>query len=431
MTEKVKIEYVSVEKLRGWDSNPRVMTEQQHQALRISIKEFGLVEPVIINKNNMIIGGHQRVINAQKLNLKEVPCIRVDLPPRKWKALNLALNKIHGDWDLPKLEKIIGELKDLPEIKFTGFTREEIDAIIRDSKFEALHFETTETEAPILMLGPYFAGKTRLVRIIASCIPPHRCYVEPFGGFCSILLNKPQSKVEVYNDISSDIVNLMLCVRDHPQEIFNEIALLPYSRELYEKYITMFSEKTSIPDIPRAAKWFYMNQSTFAGIHGVPSPGNWGHSSKRNQAQHLRNSSSRIFIIAQRLLSVMIENRDFTWVIDHYDSPDTFFFVDPPYLETDVALGIHFSFEQHKDLRDRLSKVKGKWLQTINSHPSIIDLYKAFETHKVTVRSTAAGAEGFECDRTITRVIITNYPIREIPSEIENEQVNEETEDNA
>ena len=95
--KRIQLEYIPIDKLHGWDRNPRKMTEEEHAQLQKSIEHFGLVEPIVINKDNRITGGHQRVEDAATLGIKTIPCVRLNLPPRKWKALNLVLNRIHGD----------------------------------------------------------------------------------------------------------------------------------------------------------------------------------------------------------------------------------------------------------------------------------------------------------------------------------------------
>ncbi len=106
--------------------NPRQINKHDFHKLVQSIEEFGFVEPVVINTDNTIIGGHMRVRAAQELKLTEIPVIVVDLPKAKEKALNLALNRIHGEWDEQKLAEILFELEDLPELQLTGFTDSEI-----------------------------------------------------------------------------------------------------------------------------------------------------------------------------------------------------------------------------------------------------------------------------------------------------------------
>ena len=98
--------------------NPRVISKEDLKKLGESIEKYGFVEPVIINKNNTIIGGHQRVNAAKVVGLKEVPCVITDLSKENEKKLNLALNKIQGEWDYEKLDKVLTSLTNL---NYTGF----------------------------------------------------------------------------------------------------------------------------------------------------------------------------------------------------------------------------------------------------------------------------------------------------------------------
>lgn len=90
--------------------NPREITEHDFEALKKSITEFGFVEPVVVNKDMEIIGGHMRVKAAEALGMKQVPCVMVDLVPEKARLLNLALNRISGRWDVQKLGELIIDL---------------------------------------------------------------------------------------------------------------------------------------------------------------------------------------------------------------------------------------------------------------------------------------------------------------------------------
>lgn len=112
--------------------NPRRLSEQQFEALQRSIDEFGFVEPVVVNtKTNMIVGGHQRVRAAKALGLTEVPVFTVELSGPQEKALNVALNRISGDWDsvalIELLEGLDESMRDL-----TGFDDKELDRLLND-----------------------------------------------------------------------------------------------------------------------------------------------------------------------------------------------------------------------------------------------------------------------------------------------------------
>ena len=93
--------------------------------LRNSIKEFGMVDPLIINKGNEVIGGNQRLKAAMEEGIEEVPVVIVELSKDKEKVLNLALNKIQGEWDEELLKEFIVDLS-VEEIELTGFENSEL-----------------------------------------------------------------------------------------------------------------------------------------------------------------------------------------------------------------------------------------------------------------------------------------------------------------
>lgn len=131
--------------------NPRVKLEKgdtQYEALKNSIERFGLVEPLIVNKrNNTLIGGHQRLNVLLANGETEAEVILVDLDDTKEKALNLALNKIDGEWDFDKLDNMLEGL-DKADIIFTGFTEEEIFGAYQAEDFDDLPDEPTESKPP-------------------------------------------------------------------------------------------------------------------------------------------------------------------------------------------------------------------------------------------------------------------------------------------
>lgn len=122
----MKIEFIDPTLLIPSAYNPREISKEEFEKLKNSIKEFGFVENAVINKKNEIIGGHMRVRAAIELGIKEVPCIRVDLPRNREKILNLALNKISGRWDNDKLSQLITELATDEDIGLSGFEEYEL-----------------------------------------------------------------------------------------------------------------------------------------------------------------------------------------------------------------------------------------------------------------------------------------------------------------
>lgn len=106
--------------------------DKEYQKLKKSILEFGYVDPVIWNrKSGNVVGGHQRLAVLQEMGHNVCSVSVVDLPDEKEKALNLALNKIAGEWDMPMLEELLAELNTSDiDLELTGFDASEIEELL-------------------------------------------------------------------------------------------------------------------------------------------------------------------------------------------------------------------------------------------------------------------------------------------------------------
>ena len=132
----MNIQKISIEKLKPAEYNPRKdlkPEDEEYQKIKKSLVEFGYVAPVIVNADMTVIGGHQRLKVLKELGYTEIECNIVDLDKDKEKALNIALNKITGEWDNTKLEELLAELKEADvDMDMTGFSFDEVDNMLKD-----------------------------------------------------------------------------------------------------------------------------------------------------------------------------------------------------------------------------------------------------------------------------------------------------------
>lgn len=128
---------IPVTKINPAPYNPRVDLQPgdpEYEKLKRSMNEFGYVEPLIWNeRSGNLVGGHQRLKVLMEQSPQEVKVSVVDLDAEKEKALNLALNKVSGDWDEYKLQQLLQELSQTDlDLSITGFDNEEIDNLIEE-----------------------------------------------------------------------------------------------------------------------------------------------------------------------------------------------------------------------------------------------------------------------------------------------------------
>lgn len=141
----MEIQQVALTELHPSDYNPRKMSTEDMESLKRSMTEFGITEPIIANKDGTIISGHQRYEAARQLAIASLPVHFVDLPKDKERILNVAMNRIHGEFDmaiLPDLMQLIAE----GERMLTGFQPEEISIMLTDFQPSTLEEQGKLTE---------------------------------------------------------------------------------------------------------------------------------------------------------------------------------------------------------------------------------------------------------------------------------------------
>jgi len=150
----MELQKIAVERLIPADYNPRKDLkpgDAEYEKLRRSIEQFGYVEPVIWNKTTgRVVGGHQRLKVLQDMGITEVDCVVVELSEEKEKALNIALNKISGEWDKEKLALLITDLQGADfDVSLTGFEPAELDDLFKDSVKDGIKDDEFDVEAEL------------------------------------------------------------------------------------------------------------------------------------------------------------------------------------------------------------------------------------------------------------------------------------------
>jgi len=239
-----------------------------------------------------------------------------------------------------------------------------------------------EVMAAVNLRSPihWFGGKGRMVAKLLPLLPPHRIYVEPFGGGASLLFAKDPSPVEVYNDLDSGLVNFFRVLRDPEKFIrfYHLASFTPHSREEFNFCRATWQECED--EVELAYRWFIVARMSFGGDFGH----SWAFAvtqSRRGMAGTTSKWLSTLEMlpaIHERMMRVQIEHDDFRNVIKTYDTPETLFYLDPPYVpETrkDGKYKHELAIEDHEELVNLILGVAGKVILSGYNHP----IYKPLE----------------------------------------------------
>lgn len=256
-------------------------------------------------------------------------------------------------------------------------------------------------------------GKSRFRKRIVSLLPEHTCYAEPFCGAAWVLFAKPPSEVEVINDINSELTTFFKVLKNQPDQFIDSFEFELVSREQFNKYAEMNEDQiSSLSDVERAHRFFYLIMAAWGGELNYPrmqvSVTDGGHGNRLFGAiEHIKQ---RIMPVYQRLKTVIIENQDWTKIFSIYDSPTTFFYVDPPYPQNGVNyLHNMRSWNDHKRLAGVLASTQGKWLLSSYDNEEVRNLYTDFNIIPVQAASGMKVKKGSK-ERVINKeVFILNY----------------------
>jgi len=215
----------------------------------------------------------------------------------------------------------------------------------------------------------WYGGKYSHLDWLLPLLPACQHFCEPFGGSAAVLLNRTPSNLETYNDIDGDLVNFFRFLRDKTDEFIEKIVFTPFSREEFIKAYEMRG-RTDIPDIERARLFFIRAEQVRLGLAQTSTAGRWAWcrlDSRRNMSASVSRWLNRIdalWAVAERLRRVQIENRNALEVIQQYDTPETLFYLDPPYphdSRSDVrAYAYEMTDKDHEELAQLLHSIKGK-----------------------------------------------------------------------
>jgi len=215
----------------------------------------------------------------------------------------------------------------------------------------------------------WYGGKFSHLNWLLPLLPSCQHFCEPFGGSAAVLLNRDLSPVETYNDIDGDLVTFFRVLRDKPDELIEKLAVTPFSREEFRRAYEMRG-RTDIPDVERARLFFIRAEQVRIGLAQTSTAGRWAWcklTSRRGMSGAVSRWLNRIdalWAVSERLRRVQIENRDAIEVILQYDSPETLFYLDPPYPHEsrgDVhAYAYEMTERNHERLAEVLHSIQGK-----------------------------------------------------------------------
>ena len=240
----------------------------------------------------------------------------------------------------------------------------------------------------------WYGGKFSHLDFILPHIPPdalHFCDV--YGGSAAVLLNLPPYPVETYNDLDSELVNFFHTLRNQGAKLMKAISLTPFSRE---ELVRACEPEERLSRLERARRFYVRARQTRTGLAQKSSRGRWAHCVLTSRAgmagavSRWLGSVEGLPEVVQRLQRVQIENAPALDVIRRYDTAETVFYLDPPYVHSvrgdSAAYGYEMTDADHEELADTLQGVRGRIILSGYGTPLYDRLYKGWRRVDASVR---------------------------------------------
>ena len=255
----------------------------------------------------------------------------------------------------------------------------------------------------------YYGGKQNMLRHILPNIPKHRIYTEVFFGGGAVFFAKEPSESEVINDLDSFIVNFYRVCISNFEALRQKVEATLFSRATYTVANTMYKMPHLFNELQRAWAFYVATNMGFAS--GI---GSWGFDKYGKRRKTFMNKKMAFDEgIHMRLANVQVENLDAIRVLERYDSEDTFHYIDPPYVGTNLGHYGGYTEGDYRELLDALGGIRGKFL--LSSFPSdILDGYiekNGWHSIAFTQSKSAVHARYRTKDTKKIEVLTANYPV--------------------
>lgn len=263
--------------------------------------------------------------------------------------------------------------------------------------------EQVAAAAPV---AGWLGGKKHLHPTIIDRIDriPHKTYVEPFVGMGGVFLRRRfRPRLEVANDKNGEIINLFRILQRHLPQLMEVMRFQVASRAEFERLRR--TDPATLTDLERAARFLYLQRLAFGGqIDGV-----FGVSATTAPRFSLGRLEPLLDAAHTRLQSVVFECLDWSEVIQRYDSPDTLFYLDPPYFggEADYGKGM-FCRDDFSRMATALGRLAGACILSLNDTPEVRRMFAGFHLHPVTLTYSIGRGEATPA----AELIISNREVR-------------------
>ena len=259
---------------------------------------------------------------------------------------------------------------------------------------------------PTSPVAPWMGGKRNLAKHICAIIDAHHhtTYAEPFVGMGGIFLRRTmQPRAEVINDYGRDVSNLFRILQRHYPQF---LEVLRFQLTTRTEFIRLVETKPeTLTDLERAARFLYLQRTAFGG---KVSGRNFGVSKDRPGRFNLSTLEPMLEDLHTRMAGVIIECLDYADFITRYDSPNTLFYLDPPYWGCEKDYGKDmFGRQEFARMASLLNSIKGQFIMSINDVPDIRELFAGFRIEEVTTTYTIGadkGSRGKRAELVISKV---------------------------
>ncbi|WP_457587273.1 DNA adenine methylase [Ensifer canadensis] len=252
--------------------------------------------------------------------------------------------------------------------------------------------EDMRAVSPTLPPAAWIGGKRQLASRLVGMISaiPHTTYAEPFVGMGGVFFRRTAApKSEVINDRNGEVVNLFRILQRHYPQFMDTLKFQITSRREFERLKAC--DPATLTDLERAARFLYLQKLAFGGkVNGQ----HFGISLGRSARFNLTRLAPMLEDVHERLAGVILENLDWSQFLDRYDRPGTLFYLDPPYFGSEDDYGkALFGREQFAALAERLARLKGRFLLSINDVPEIRQTFAGFEFNEAELTYTVGSGK--------------------------------------